>query len=219
MWSNSTTGQVMPGSPRWLSRLTPRPCELEARLPLVPAEIRAGRHQADLLDEVLADVGDEHLAGLRVPREALRIADAERVDLAERVALAVTNGFDAGMPYLPFALFVPSGSMRRILPNAELMFCAGVVGIAAAAAVGEADVEQAEVGAPGRRERIERDLPAVVIGNGCAARNSSRGAAPSYVAAAGSFAVHSSSTRVVRATGARPRRSRPSGRHVRSVSM
>src|SRR5882672_3352388 len=61
---------------------------LEARLPLVPAEIRARGHRTDFLDDVLTDVGDEHAAIVRIPREALRIADAVGVDLAERAALA-----------------------------------------------------------------------------------------------------------------------------------
>ena len=84
----------------------------------------------------------EKRCGLRTP---------VRVDLAERVgAVSSRTDCEAGMPYLPFALFVPSGSMRRILPNDRRQVLRHVQRIAAAAAVGEADVEQAEIGVPGR---------------------------------------------------------------------
>ena len=39
-----------------------------------------------------------------------------------------TNGFAAGIPYLPPRPFLPSGSMRKILPNAEPRFCASPIG-------------------------------------------------------------------------------------------
>src|SRR5205823_2555077 len=43
---------------------------------------------ADLLDDVLADLGDEEPAVFRIPAEALRISEAVQVDLAERARFA-----------------------------------------------------------------------------------------------------------------------------------
>ena len=67
------------------------------------------------------------------------------------------------MPYFLLRLFEPSGSMRKILPNADARFCDRSQRIAAAAAVGHAHVEQAELGAARLRERIERELTGIVV--------------------------------------------------------
>src|SRR5262245_52853539 len=62
---------------------------LEAALPDVPSEVAPGGNQVDFLDDVLADVGEEHVAVLRIPREALRVAQAVSVDFSERVRILV----------------------------------------------------------------------------------------------------------------------------------
>ena len=70
--------------------------------------------------------------------------------------------------------------MRRILPKAEREVLRQFMRIAAAAAIGEADVEQAEVRAVRRRcERIERDLAAVVVRERLREADQLRGAPPS----------------------------------------
>ena len=61
--------------------------EPEAALPIVPTEVGAGRDDADLFNDTLADVGDEHVAACRVPAKPLGISDAKGVDLIERAAL------------------------------------------------------------------------------------------------------------------------------------
>ena len=65
--------------------------EAVAAFPLVPPEIRPLRHLAHLLDDVLPDIGDEEIAVTRIPREALRIAQADGVDLVERVGIVVVG--------------------------------------------------------------------------------------------------------------------------------
>src|SRR5688572_24854389 len=50
--------------------------ELEAALPGIPSKVGTGGHKTDLLDDVLPDVRQKHVAGFRVPGKALRIADA-----------------------------------------------------------------------------------------------------------------------------------------------
>ena len=68
--------------------------------------------------------------------------------------------------------------MRRSLPKARIEILREVERIAAAAAVGEADVEQTEIGAPACRERIEGELAGVVVGKGLLEPNQlARGAA------------------------------------------
>ena len=49
--------------------------EPKAPLPLVPPEIRAGRRKAQLLDDVLPDVGHEQIAVAGVPAEPLWVAN------------------------------------------------------------------------------------------------------------------------------------------------
>src|SRR6267142_73710 len=65
--------------------------EAEARFPVVPPEVRAGGGDADLLDDVLADLRDEQPAGVRIPPEPLRVPEAVGVDLAERLRLVVVH--------------------------------------------------------------------------------------------------------------------------------
>src|SRR5690606_12388924 len=69
---------------------------LVAAFPLVPAEIGADGDRADLLHQVLADVGHQHAAISRVPGETLRVAYAVREDLTQRVVLAVVGERIAG---------------------------------------------------------------------------------------------------------------------------
>jgi hypothetical protein len=61
--------------------------EAEAALPFVPSQVGPGGHGTDLLNDVLSDVGDEHVAVLRIPREALRITQTQRIDLGERCGI------------------------------------------------------------------------------------------------------------------------------------
>jgi hypothetical protein len=68
------------------------------------------------------------------------------------------------MPYLPFVLLLAERIDAQDLAEDRLEVLRVVVGIAAAAAVGGADVEQAELGSARPRQRIEGDLSAVVIG-------------------------------------------------------
>jgi hypothetical protein len=62
---------------------------LEIALALHPAVVAAVADDVDLFDVIHADVADVHRAVGRVPREPMRIAEAVRVDLAERLRIAV----------------------------------------------------------------------------------------------------------------------------------
>src|SRR5262245_24809667 len=60
----------------------------ETALPFVPTEIGARARDAELLDDVLTDVGDEQISVSRVPAETLRIAKSIDVNLSEHTVLA-----------------------------------------------------------------------------------------------------------------------------------
>ena len=138
--------------------------EAEAPFPVVPAEVGAGGDQAHLLDDVLSDVGDEQVAVADVPREALRIADPVGVDLPERIGVAVAG---EGIVGRDAVLSVGAVGTERVdaqdLAEDRRQVLGHVERIAAAPAVGGADVEQAEVRIAGGGERIEAELPAVVV--------------------------------------------------------
>ena len=70
--------------------------ERETALPVVPAEVGTGRNETDLFYDVLADVGDQHVAGGRVPGKALGVTHAQGVDLAERVTIASVHEWIIG---------------------------------------------------------------------------------------------------------------------------
>jgi hypothetical protein len=136
----------------------------EASLPDVPAEVRSSGHGAQLLDRVLADVGDVHGAVGRVPAEALRVADAEREDLTSCTGRSARRerigGGDA-------VLFVGRVRAERIDAQDLAENGRGVLrhvhGVAAAAAIRVSDVEQSDVVIAGCCERIEGDVAAVVV--------------------------------------------------------
>ena len=111
-----------------------------AALERPPAEVRAApaaaRHEVDLLVLVLADVADREVARAAVEREAPRVAQAVRVDLAARPGAADER---VRRPESSRRARPPArGSMRRILPSSEpevLRVAARAVPVAGAAAV------------------------------------------------------------------------------------
>src|SRR5262245_31658411 len=127
--------------------------ESVAAFPLVPPQIRALGDLAHFFDDVLADVGEIEVAGARVPRIALRIPHAVRIDLGERVRIVVVgkwivlrNAVLAVRAVLPERIDAEYLAERR----AEVLRI--VERIAAAPAIGDAHVEETVVGAVRRRE-------------------------------------------------------------------
>ncbi len=114
----------------------------------------AARRRVDLLELVLADVGDPEVAGDRVEREPPRVAQPERPDLARAAPSTPTNGLSAGTVYGRSPDGV--GSMRRILPSSVPRSSARRSGSPPEPPSPSADVEHA-VGP-------ERQIAAVVVG-------------------------------------------------------
>ena len=138
--------------------------EPEAAFPDAPAEVRAFGYGRHLFGNPLADVGHVHRAGLRVPRESLRIARAVRVDLAERVRIVVVHE----RVVLRNAVLAVRAVVAERIDAENLAERAGeilrdVLRIAAAAAIGIPEIQQTVVGASAPRGRIEAELSAVVI--------------------------------------------------------
>ena len=137
-------------------------CITKARFPHVPAEVSAPGNRTQLLDDVLADVGDVHPAVRGIPAKALRVADAGRPDLPQHQAVS-DKRIVGGNPVLA----VPAVGACRVdaqdLPVRRLHVLRHVHRITAASAVGVADVEHPEVGLAGPCERIERDQAAIVV--------------------------------------------------------
>ena len=135
-----------------------------AGFPDVPSEVCARRHRTDLLYEVLADVGEEHLPGLRIPEKPLGIPHSVRINLAERLGLAIT---DEWVRRRNSVLAVRAVLAERIdsenLAERRAQVLSDIERIVAAAAIRTTDVQQAEIGVPGCRQRVERDVAAVVI--------------------------------------------------------
>ena len=63
----------------------------ETTLPVAPAEVGASRHEADLFHDVLADVGNKHVASSRVPVKALGVTQTQGIDLAECVRVPIVR--------------------------------------------------------------------------------------------------------------------------------
>ena len=164
--ANSTSGYVTFGSPRGLDVSTPgRPIPKLPSHTFQPRFAPAG-HECHLLDDVLPDVGEEHVAVRRIPGETLRVAHAVGVDLAKRVRCPFRRRTDSTRECRTCRsrCSCSSGSMRKILPKPDDEILREVERIAAASAVGDADVEQTVVRAARASERIERRQAAVVIG-------------------------------------------------------
>ena len=139
--------------------------EPEAPLPLVPAKVRPRRREAQLLDDVLADVGHEQIGVSRIPAEPLRVADTGDVDFAERRGIAVAHEWIGGRHAI---LAVGAVSTERINPQ-NLSERRGEVlpepeRIPTAATISDTDVEQPEIGTARTRERVEAQVATVVVG-------------------------------------------------------
>ena len=135
-----------------------------AAFPHSPAEVRALGNRRHFLVDTLADVGHVHRPRLRVPREALRIARAVRVDLAERVRIVVVH---ERVVLRNAVLAVRAVLAQRIdaenLAERRSQILRHVHRIAAGAAIGVAGIQQTVVGAAAPRGRVEAELAAVVI--------------------------------------------------------
>ena len=132
----------------------------ERALAPAPAVVGAALADVQLLDLVLADVGEEH-SPVRVPGELLRMAQAVGPNLLRRAGAAderIVRRDAVGAPAAGVQrVDAGDGAERRVQPLAV------VVRIVAAAAVAEADVQQAVVRHVRRRGGIEGDGADVVI--------------------------------------------------------
>ncbi len=127
--------------------------ELVGALEDVPAEVgaaeRAAADAVDLLPAVLTDVADEDVPGPAVEREPVGVAEAERVDLVGTVAARER------VPPRDRVVAVLARVDPQQLAEQDVRVLGVAVGVAGAAAVAGADVEEA-VGA-------ELELAAVVV--------------------------------------------------------
>ena len=139
--------------------------ESEAPFPNVPPQICARRYGADLLDRVLADVRHEHVPVLWIPEKPLRIAHAISIDLGQRVVLAVIGkGIGCRHAVLHVGAVVAEWVEPENLAERGIEILRMSKRIAATAAVRETHIEKTVVRIPGLRERIERQMSCVVIG-------------------------------------------------------
>src|SRR5690606_30136115 len=138
--------------------------EAKAAFPVVPAEVRSPGDRAHLLDDVLPDVGEVHVAVFGVPAEALRVAHPVGVDLAERCVIPIV---DERVVRRDAGLAVRAVAAERIdtehLPECRGGILGHVEGIPAATAVGNADIEEAVVRIARLRGGVEGEVAGVVV--------------------------------------------------------
>ena len=118
----------------------------------------------DEAEPALPDVAQEHPARRTVPREVLRVPEPICVDLPERTtARAVDEGVACGNSMTAVRAVGTQRVDAEELPEERAEVLRVVERVAAAASIGEANVEQAIVFVSGLGERIERDPAAVVV--------------------------------------------------------
>ena len=138
---------------------------------LVPTVVGSGHAQVDLLDEVLADVGDEHPPVGAIPHVALRVAEAggELLGQERRLAGVVrVVGGDAVLAVGARVRRAAGGGERIDAQDRAVRLVQGlgeVERVAAAAAVAGAEIEVAALGGRGGR-RVEGDEAGVVVAVG-----------------------------------------------------
>src|SRR5690349_10509481 len=98
------------------------------------------------------------------------------------------------MPYFLPAAGGAAGLIRKIFPNADPRFCALFIGSPPLPPSAMPTYRLPKSGLPGFAVALNVACPALWFANGWRSRSSSRGGPPSYVAALGVLAVHSSST-------------------------
>ena len=130
---------------------------------------------------------EEHpVAAAGIPADAMRVAHPDRISPSTPARL--TNGFDGNAAFAVAAV-VPGGSILRISPNGIVRSARRYFRSLDRRALADGDVEQLEVGVPGR-VRVEVHLLDAVDLSAEAERAAAR-RVPWNVEAFGSSAVHS----------------------------
>src|SRR5690606_22671214 len=130
-----------------------------------PAEIAAGSDRADLLNLILPDISQQHASRRAVPGEALRIAHPIGIDVGQSVASS-HKGVGVGNSVFSIFALAAEGVDTQDLAEVALQVLTGAQGVAPAAAIADADVQEAKVLVAGSGQRIEADLAAIVVGEG-----------------------------------------------------